>query len=144
MPKIAKILHPTDLSATSRGAFRLACEVAQEHAAELIVLYVVPLPAVLYGPPPDSYLDHMLGELRRMRPADPDVHVEYRLTEGDAAKSILKTAEATRCDLIVMGTHGRAGLSRVLTGSVAERVVREAPCPVMTVTSKVSEAYLVV
>jgi nucleotide-binding universal stress UspA family protein len=59
--------------------------------------------------------------------------VECRVEEGDAAAGIVGAARATGCDLIVMGTHGRTGLERVVIGSVAENVLRTAPCPVMTV-----------
>jgi len=60
------------------------------------------------------------------------------LVEGNAALAILKTASETDCDLIVMGTHGRTGLNRLLMGSVAEEVVRKAPCLVLTVKNEVS------
>jgi quercetin dioxygenase-like cupin family protein len=59
--------------------------------------------------------------------------VEHRLAEGDPAEEVLRLASALRCDLIVMGTHGRTGLGRILTGSVAEAVLRKADCPVMVV-----------
>jgi nucleotide-binding universal stress UspA family protein len=59
--------------------------------------------------------------------------VEHHLKEGDPAAEILRLAQEARVDLIVMGMHGRTGLGRLLMGSVAERVVRQAPCPVLTV-----------
>jgi nucleotide-binding universal stress UspA family protein len=59
------------------------------------------------------------------------------MAEGDPAGAILRAARENQCDLIVMGTHGRAGLNRFLRGSVAEEVVRKAPCPVMTVNAEV-------
>jgi nucleotide-binding universal stress UspA family protein len=68
------------------------------------------------------------------------VPVEHRLEEGDPATEILRTARDCGCDLIVMGTHGRRGLSRLLTGSVAEQVMRKAPCPVVTVKTPFPEA----
>jgi nucleotide-binding universal stress UspA family protein len=64
---------------------------------------------------------------------DPEVQVERRLEQGDAATEIVRVAQETHCDLIVIGTHGRTGLSRVLMGSVAEKVLRQAPCPVLAV-----------
>lgn len=131
--RIATILHATDLTAESLAAFRLACRLAVERDAQLIVLYVLPLAAVMYGPPPTSYLTHMLDELRRMRPVNRTPHVHYQVAERNPAAAIVKTAQETGCDLIVIGTHGRAGLLRLLLGSVAERVVREAPCPVVMV-----------
>jgi nucleotide-binding universal stress UspA family protein len=62
--------------------------------------------------------------------------VETRLEDGDAAEVILRVAEEVRCDLIVMGTHGRSGLGRLLMGSVAEAVMRKARCPILTVKSQ--------
>jgi nucleotide-binding universal stress UspA family protein len=70
-------------------------------------------------------------------PADPAVHVEHRLKEGAPATEILRTARALECDLIVMGTHGRTGVGRLLMGSVAEEVLRKAPCPVLTVKTAI-------
>jgi nucleotide-binding universal stress UspA family protein len=75
----------------------------------------------------------MAANLRQLQPSDPALHVEYRLEEGFAATEILRLAEEAKADLIVMGTHGRTGLSRLVLGSVAEQVVRKARCPVLTV-----------
>jgi nucleotide-binding universal stress UspA family protein len=137
MLPIRRILVPIDWSEPSDEAFRLAASLAREHAAELLVLYVVPLAAVMYGPPPESYLEHLLEELRRVRPSDPKVRARYLLVEGAPAAAILSAAGESHCDLIVMGTHGRRGLNRLLSGSVAEAVVRKAPCPVLTVKARV-------
>jgi nucleotide-binding universal stress UspA family protein len=73
--------------------------------------------------------------------ADLKYPVEARLTQGDAAAEILRTAKDVECDLIVMGTHGRTGLDRLLFGSVAESVVPKADCPVLVVkdSRRVSE-----
>jgi quercetin dioxygenase-like cupin family protein len=67
------------------------------------------------------------------QPPDGDIRVEHRVAEGNASQEILRSAQALKCDLIVMGTHGRTGLDRLLTGSVAEEVLRKAPCPVLVV-----------
>ena len=75
----------------------------------------------------------MWHELRDLRTPDENVHVEHRLEEGDAAKRILEVAQEIQAGLIVMGTHGRTGLGRLLLGSVAEHVLRKATCPVLTV-----------
>jgi nucleotide-binding universal stress UspA family protein len=72
----------------------------------------------------------------------PEVLVEHRLREGDAAQEILRTAGEVGCDLIVMGTHGRTALGRVLMGSVAEAVMRRADCLVLTIRSPAREASL--
>jgi nucleotide-binding universal stress UspA family protein len=81
--------------------------------------------------------DETKGELRRMLgnvvPTDHNVPFEHRLLVGEPATAIVEDAEKEGADLIVMGTHGRTGLSRLLMGSVAEAVVRRAKCPVLTV-----------
>jgi nucleotide-binding universal stress UspA family protein len=66
--------------------------------------------------------------------------VEHWIFQGDPATEILAAAEKIKCDLIVMGTHGRTGLGRLLMGSVAEQVVRKAPCPVLTVKTPLPAA----
>jgi universal stress protein A len=131
------ILVPMDWSAASGRAFQVAASLASDHDGQLLLLYVVPLPAVMYGPPPESYLSHMHEELCRMKPSDPKVRCRYVVVEGDPAAAILGAAREGNCDLIVMGTHGRTGLNRLLMGSVAEEVVRKAPCPVLTVKAEV-------
>ena len=70
--------------------------------------------------------------LEAVVPTDPTVPYEHRLITGDPATAIARLAEEEQADLIVMGTHGRTGLTRLLMGSVAEAVVRRAPCPVLT------------
>jgi nucleotide-binding universal stress UspA family protein len=130
---IRTILHPTDFSEPSEAAFGLACSLARAHGARLVVQHVVPLPVVLYGPPPEEYLTHLREQLVHMQARDSKVSMEDWLVEGDPATAILRAAEEISCDLIVLGTHGRTGISRLLLGSVAEKVVRRAPCPVLTV-----------
>jgi nucleotide-binding universal stress UspA family protein len=71
--------------------------------------------------------------LRRFQLSAPEVRVESRVEEGEPATGIVSAARAMESDLIVMGTHGRTGLGRLLMGSVAENVLRTAPCPVVTV-----------
>jgi nucleotide-binding universal stress UspA family protein len=138
MLAIKTILHPTDFSERSDLAFRLACSLARDHGARLIILHVAeppvpPTPSGIPIVPAVLDLDSQREQLQRLRPADPKVPVEHRLIVGAAAAEILDVAEASKCDLIVMGTHGRTGLGRLLMGSVAEQVVRKAPCPVLTV-----------
>jgi nucleotide-binding universal stress UspA family protein len=71
--------------------------------------------------------------LDEVRLPEPVPHVERRLEQGDAATAIVRVAQESHCDLIVIGTHGRTGLRRLLMGSVAEKVVRDAPCMVLAV-----------
>jgi nucleotide-binding universal stress UspA family protein len=135
MPVIHSILHPTDLSETSQAAFRLACALARDYGAELIVLHVYPPPvnqaeAVDRGRDGD-FENALWGKLRELAPDDKTVPVDHRLVQGDPAEVILNAAR--KCDLIVMGTHGRGLLRRAILGSVAEKVVREASCPVATI-----------
>jgi nucleotide-binding universal stress UspA family protein len=145
MLKIGTILHPTDFSQYSDYAWHMACALARDYGARLVLLHVKPLPAVIYGEfgtlPPEPYDQvHVLEEkLAQLQPTDPGITVERRLVEGEAASEIIRMAEEEGCDLIVMGNHGRTGISRLLMGSVAEQVVRKAPCPVLTVKSPIRE-----
>ncbi len=137
MLPIKRILVPIDWSEASMRALQFASSLAREPDAELVVLYVVPLPTVMYGPPPESYREHLREELCRVQPTDPGTRVQHLLVEGNPARAILEAARDNRCDLIVMGTHGRTGLNRLLMGSVAEEVLRRASCPVVSVKAEV-------
>jgi nucleotide-binding universal stress UspA family protein len=137
MLPIRKILHPTDFSPHSQHAWRLACALARDYSVPLVLLHVHS-PFVAYGDglvatvPPD-YTEELRARLRQIDPHDPRIVVERRLIEGDPVLEILRIARESKCDLIVMGTHGRTGFGRLLMGSVAEEVLRKAPCPVLTV-----------
>lgn len=144
MAAFRRILHPTDFSRASAPAFRRAVALARACRAPLVVLHVMtpPSPFIGEGTPPSSYaellilarrsakrrLAAVLARARRGR-----VRARAIFVEGLPAERILRAARRARADLIVMGTHGRTGLSRVFMGSVAERVVRESPCAVLTV-----------
>jgi nucleotide-binding universal stress UspA family protein len=147
MNAIRTILHPTDFSERSDVAFRLACSLARDYGARLIVLHVAepPMPGAGEGPlmvPRVVELEPLRERLRQYRPPEaPDLHVEDRLVEGFAATEILSVANEIKCDLIVMGTHGRTGVGRMLMGSVAEQIVRKASCPVMTVKTPAGSAW---
>jgi nucleotide-binding universal stress UspA family protein len=132
------ILHPTDFSEHSRAALQLAAALARDHGARLLLLHVAELPAATYGEAllvldRAAYADELQGKLERVVVAAPPGCVERRVVVGDAVSEIVSVAQETPCDLIVMGTHGRTGLRRALLGSVAEQVMRKAPCPVLTV-----------
>jgi nucleotide-binding universal stress UspA family protein len=136
MLRLQTILHPTDFSERSRVAFELACSLARDHGARLLVVYV--LSPIVYGElaswqQGDDYYEELRNNLRQLQPPDSTVHVEYRLEEGEIVTEILRVAQETKSDLIVLGTHGRTGLVRLLMGSVAEQVLRKASCPVLTV-----------
>ena len=130
---VRTILVPTDFSEPSCRAFQLACSLAQDGGLRVLVMHVIPAPVVMYGPPPEEYVNRLWHDLNQITTPDPKVYVEHLLAEGNPAAAILKTARETNCDAIVMGTHGRTGLDHLLMGSVAEEVVRKACCPVVTV-----------
>jgi nucleotide-binding universal stress UspA family protein len=142
------ILHPTDFSPASRAAFAQALALAREGGAELLILHtlstVVPMASEGYMSPAmfddlqrslraqaQKQLDRLVARARAAR-----VRARGMLYEGVAADAIVRAARGKRAKLIVMGTHGRTGLSRLLMGSVAERVIGMASCPVMTVRGK--------
>lgn len=148
MLPISKILHPTDLSENSRAALATACEWAKRFGAELHLLHVVDGIATPYpylGPPFNEAAawESMIRQKARLALAEwplpdgnADLHVVRTLRNGSPILQIVEFAKEIGCDLIVMGTHGRSGLEHLLLGSVAENVVRRAPCSVLTVRPK--------
>jgi nucleotide-binding universal stress UspA family protein/quercetin dioxygenase-like cupin family protein len=139
MPSIQTILHPTDFSDNSQCAFEMACALARDYHATLLVLHVaMPSASPLFGAPPPDPSRPIESQRSQMhlpwpQPAGPEIRVEHRLAEGEPAEEILRFAGAQNCDVIVIGSHGRTGLARLLTGSVAEEVLRQAVCPVMVI-----------
>jgi nucleotide-binding universal stress UspA family protein len=138
MLRLKTILHPTDFSPTSEHALKVAASLARDYGARLVVLHVTPPPVVVYGegvvpPDPVQHRETARRMLDEIRPLHGAVEVERKLLEGDAVWEILRMAAELPCDAIVMGTHGRTGLGRLLMGSVAEQVLRKAPCLVLTV-----------
>jgi nucleotide-binding universal stress UspA family protein len=141
---VKRILWATDLSATSEGAWRYALLLADMLAAEVFLLHVVSAAQVVVGPGlpapfPGEWLDAEIAARDRDL-ASRQGEVEARglaarrkVTVGAPAATILAEAEVEQADLIVTGTHGRRGLPHVLLGSVAETVIRKAPCPVLAV-----------
>lgn len=139
-----KILFPTDFSHTGDAALEMATALARDTGATLIIAHVEEAPNVYAGGefyygipnPPTEELRRMLVEIK---PTDPAVPCEHRLLTGDPAGAIARLAEEEDVDLIVMGTHGRTGIVRVLMGSVAEVVVRRAKCPVVTYKARAAK-----
>lgn len=135
-----RILVPTDGSPEVDPVIEHAAELASVHDAELHAIYVVN-DAGYAGLPTDSTIEglgSMLSEqgeeaLNRAEGRAGDATVERVLAEGSPSSEIVDYAETENCDLIVMGTHGRGGIDRLLLGSVAERVVRTSSVPVLTV-----------
>jgi nucleotide-binding universal stress UspA family protein len=136
MLPIHTILHPTDFSEQSRYALALARTLARGCGARLILLHVgAPWAVVGHAdliPVLTANQEELKEQLRRLTP-DADFRVEHRFERGDPASEILRVAQETHADLIVMGTHGRTGMGRLLMGSVAEQVLRQAACPVVMV-----------
>jgi nucleotide-binding universal stress UspA family protein len=138
------ILHPTDSSDHSAYAFRVACTLARDDGARLIILHA---PHALRHPEdgdrggwggspwPPVYPDALRLTLSRLRASNPRIRVEHRLGEEGAAEEILRVGAETRCDLIVMGAHGWTGLDRMPMGRAAEVVLRRARCPVLVVSA---------
>jgi universal stress protein A len=132
-----KILFPTDFSHTGDAALELATSLARQRGATLMIVHVEEPPAAygggeMYYGMPDPATEDLEKMLSEIVPTDPQVPHEHRLITGDPAIAIARLAEQEDAELIVMGTHGRTGLLRLLMGSVAEAVVRRAPCPVLT------------
>lgn len=141
MIAITRILCPVDLSDTSRRALEHAGALAREFGAAIRVLEVVDI--ALPPGPVATPLYALTPELRRTLTEELDrfaaparaggVTVTVDLEEGPVVHQILQAADAASADLIVMGTHGRGGFEHLLLGSVAEKIVRKATCPVLTV-----------
>ena len=144
MSRMRTILHPTDFSERSESAFHLACSLARDQGARLIVLHVIPPPVshgeVVARQQPNGYREQMCDWLYRLQAPGSRLDVDHRLTDGEPYAEILRVTEDDGCDLIVMGTHGRTGLRRLLMGSVAEQVLRQASCPVLTVKTPFPES----
>jgi nucleotide-binding universal stress UspA family protein len=140
-----RICCPIDFSDASRGAMEVAADLARRFGADLVLLHAYPIPGYTF---PDGsvvaspkmmqdladqaqrHLEEWRVEAERLVGA-PRVTAETAV--GEPAVEILAAARSRGADLVVMGTHGRTGLQHALMGSIAERVVRRAHCPVLTV-----------
>lgn len=144
MVSVKRILVPVDFSASSRAALNHALQLAEAFGASVEVLHVheasafigpdslVLLPPVSYSTRWDEARDEVLRELDQFLALDNVPGVQVKVEPGVPGDVIPAVARADGIDLIVMGTHGRSGLSRLIVGSVAESVMRKANCPVMT------------
>ena len=146
--EINRILAPTDFSAHSTAAVRFACQIAERLGAELHLLHVLseilptgPDPILMPVMPPQFYKDNedraqeTLDRLLEAGWGQP-AKVVTATRWGAPVESIVSYALDEAIDMIVIATHGRTGLSHVFLGSVAERIVREAPCPVLTIRDR--------
>jgi nucleotide-binding universal stress UspA family protein len=144
MKPFSKILVPVDFSPHSREATLYAVDLARRYDAPITlahayqpIIFAVPESFVLYSPDQLANilteLDKQLTIAKREAEQAGAAKVDARLLQGDPASQIVQFAVDGGHDLIVMGTHGRTGASHLLMGSIAEKVVRRAPCPVLTV-----------
>lgn len=143
MLHLSNILVPLDMSEMSLKALRYAVPFAKQFDAKLTVVHVVELPAYapeLPYPPPLSphQTSEVKKELKRICDVNvpSDVQTHLVVHHDFAPDAIVKEARKTKADLIIVSTHGRTGLKHVFLGSVAEKIVRNAPCPVLVVREK--------
>ena len=143
MPRIKKILAPTDFSDVSKLGVRYALEMARDASAEVVVYHAIEVGGEWKDNPPKVAAYHdMLEERRRLLGkfvADNFadcidlVEVRYAVEFGTPHKNIVEKAADEAVDMIVMSTHGRTGVNHFILGSIAEKVVARAPCPVLIV-----------
>jgi len=145
MVQIRQILCPLDFSDVSRHALDQARAIARQYASTLTLLHVCPLmPAAAAAPglpltpvpmPTPGDLHAVRESMQRFAETEvgTGIPMQFEIGEGDAASEILDRAASMPSDLIVMGTHGRSGFERLVLGSVTERVIHKAKCPVLTV-----------
>lgn len=150
MKVFGRILHATDFSASSRPALAKAIALARQNRAPLTIVHALPPPVTPIGGemayvPAGTYeaIDRSARQYARKqlatltgRARKAGVRATALLLDGAPHDQIARAARRARADVVVIGTHGRTGLAKVLLGSVAERVVRFAPCPVLTVRGR--------
>ncbi|MBN1344293.1 MAG: universal stress protein [Phycisphaerae bacterium] len=146
MINIRQILFPTDFSDLSLYVLKYAVDFARSYAATLHLLHVVDdayryivsmgPDSVPVGPPPEDLINAATREMQAFvaeHLPDPPFEVKTDVVAGRPFMEIIQYARDHEIDMIVIGTHGRSGLTHVLLGSVAEKVVRKAPCPVLSI-----------
>jgi universal stress protein A len=154
MAQIKRILVPTDFSAASEITLSYAMDLASRYGASLHLLHVLE-ESSFTAAYPDGFFAELPGMRTQMieegerrlgeaaaRCADATLDVTTQVVVGRPARAIVQEAEQMGADLIVMGTHGRTGFAHLMLGSVAEQVLRTAPCPVLTVrdTARTADA----
>ena len=148
MRRIRRILFATDFSKASAHAFETALNLAKANRAALTVLHVVqPFTPIM----PEQYIGTQTWEQVDLEGREQakrgiaklttkakkaDIRANGLIAKGEPASQIVRTARSRRADLLVVGTHGRTGFTRLFLGSIAMRVVATAPCPVVTVRAK--------
>lgn len=131
MTPVRKILYATDFSSYSNQAYFHAVALAEVHKASLTVVYVFTPTAGAAESDEAASRRYWRNQLEQIRPTNPDIPVTHVFLEGDPAGEIVRFSRDASIDLIVMGTHGRSGMERLLMGSVAEQVLRGAACSVL-------------
>jgi nucleotide-binding universal stress UspA family protein len=132
-----RILVPVDFSPRSEAALNFAFELARDRDVVVEAVHVTEDPNVAGVEPPYAWMpiraiiDQAMADIEALRAKHP--RLQARVLQGNPAAAIVDEAVRRKADLIVMGTHGRSGLTRLLMGSVAEHVARNAPCPVTLV-----------
>lgn len=151
MFQLQKILVPTDFSEGSRAAMTYACMLAKKMNGTLTVLYVLESPyhlttdVILAGPENKnmSVLEYIRKDAEKQLSKFtapfiqdyPALSITKEIEVGSSSEQILKLAQEKKIDLVVMSTHGRTGVAHAIMGSVAEKVVRQSTCPVLTIKS---------
>jgi universal stress protein A len=144
VPKFRKILCPIDFDHNSTAALEIACELAEGRGATVHLLHVARVPSQDMDVPLPFNADPRWeraarAKLERIARDRLEGKVRYQLhvVSGTPDDDVVRVAHHLGADLVVMATHGRKGLSHLILGSVAERVMREADCPVLTVRTKI-------
>jgi nucleotide-binding universal stress UspA family protein len=142
---IKTILHPTDFWEAADQALELAYALARDHGAKLVLVAVPQPPANLPTPVEKEFYLGLTGvarrELKHKAAKLTDVPVDTQVLSEPVGPAIVAVARDCQADLIVMATHGRTGVKRLLLGSVAEHVLRHASCPVLTVKPGASAPF---
>ena len=151
MITLRRILHPTDMSVTSERALEYAISLAQQHSSTLYLLHVIvnEVVAPVYADPLGAIMpmlrlpaqDVESGVREALHELVPSsvrsmISVECLIRRGRPIMEVLRYAEEIAADIIVCGTHGYAGLKRIVLGSVAEELTRRSPCPVLVVPQR--------
>ena len=135
--KEPQVLFATDFSTLSDAALNMAAALTRQMKGRLLIVHVEEPPVAyasgdFYYGVAEPAREHLMEMLDKIHPVGEEIPVERHLLTGAPALAILDFAEKQSVDLIVLGSHGRSGLSRILVGSIAEQVVRHAKCPVLT------------
>ena len=151
MLPLKRIVSPTDFSEPSYEGLKVADEIAGHFSSELIILNVISPIHMLPAPSPSmgTYIQTVLNDMEKSainmledlknKKISKQVTTKTKVIIGNPADEIIKAAEADRADIIIMATHGQSGWQRFVSGSVAERVVRMASCPVLTIHASHAE-----